>query len=113
MSQFKWAILTMAVAVLSICSCANQNEEDDKRSECTRMRDHLVDLRLGEYSNIKDGSGTPIDVSGHRAAMTSALGNSFIAECVDKMTITELHCAKTASTVSALSECSTSQTGGK
>lgn len=113
MSISRWARRTIAVAALFCSSCASQGEEDDKRGECTRMRDHIVELRLGEYSNIKDASGKKIDVSGHRDAMLSVLGDSFVAECVDKMTLTELRCARGAAAISALTACSTPQVGDK
>jgi len=72
---------------------------------CTRMRDHIIDLRLADFSNIKDSDGKTIDVSGHRSALTNALGDSFINECAEKMTASELKCQLEARSDSSASDC--------
>jgi len=86
--------------------CGGQGEEETKRMACTQMRDHVIDVRLNDFSTVTDEHGQPINLEGHRTALTNALGDAFIDECINKMTITQLECARAATSVSSVTDCS-------
>jgi len=59
-----------------------------------------VDLRLAQASDV--------DRAAHRAAMTAALGNSFLADCKSKLGPNEIDCALSASDAATAAACSNS-----
>lgn len=79
------------VLVLVITGCSKSVDVD--RDSCARLRDHVIDLRFASIGNARDPAGRPIDLSGHRAALKTALGERFIDSCVASMSADQLACA--------------------
>lgn len=64
------------VALLLSFSCASDSEpERQSTTACARLREHVIDLRVSEIQQDRDA---------HRAALRKALGDSYIATCVDE-----------------------------
>ena len=100
--------LTSLVLVMgSLASCAARTEEIDKHSECSRMRDHVLDLRIAGFDAVRTSDGKAIDLSAHRDALRNALGPSFVDDCVAHMSDAELACRKTSTNITALRGCAT------
>jgi hypothetical protein len=78
--------------------CTSSNNIEVDRAHCTKLRDHLVDLRL------QDATG--VDRAAHRQAMKQALGDNFIASCTDRMTASQLTCGLVAKDLGAATSCS-------
>lgn len=94
-------VLLFGVLIASACSSSDSDDVDRKR--CLRLRDHLVELRLGRIGNQPD-----VDVAAHRAAMTSALGERFVDRC-QQLTSTEVKCSLAADDLQAAVACSKSE----
>lgn len=96
------AMRSLIVLFVTICmsaGCAtSENEEDAARKRCTRMRDHLVDLRLAS-------AGDRVDVRAHRAALTQALGDAFVAKCKE-LPVATVKCLLGATDSVSANECS-------
>lgn len=75
------------VAII-LCAAACSDHETVDRAACTRLRDHVVDLRLADSS-----SALGKDATQHRAAMKQALGDAFIDNCVQTMSYEQLDCS--------------------
>jgi len=93
------------LVVGSLVSCATHAEQIDKHDECTRMRDHMVDLRTTGFDSVRTSDGKPIDLSAHREALLNAMGPSFVDNCVARMSDDELNCSKNATDITALRRC--------
>jgi hypothetical protein len=51
---------------LALCLLAGCAQSDDvNRDSCTRMRDHIVDLRVDDYSGVKDVAGRSVNMAPH------------------------------------------------
>lgn len=94
-------VLLFGVLIASACSSSESDQVD--RKQCLRLRDHLVELRLGSVRNQPD-----VDVAAHRAAMTSALGDRFVDSCM-QLTSAEVKCSLAATDVQAAVACSKSE----
>jgi hypothetical protein len=81
----------VAIALLVFVACSKSVDVD--RESCTRLRDHVVDLRFAGIEHATDPKGHRVDVSGHRAALKAALGEHFIDSCIEKMSPEQLACA--------------------
>jgi len=90
----------LLVALLSCGACSSTDTVD--RAKCERLRNHVIDLRLQETKVL-----TPAELAQHRAAMTQALGDSFISSCEKSMSLEQINCAMRASDLhAATNECS-------
>lgn len=78
---------SLLVAVTLVAGCTDHGGTVD-RDGCTRLRDHVVDLRLADGAS-ELGS----DVEQHRRAMKQALGEEFIEHCVRTMSYEQLECS--------------------
>lgn len=89
-----------ALVLLSFGCAGDDTQPTVHGTPCSRLRDHLVELRL-------DGvTGTPDEMEQHRAAMIQALGNDFLASCQTSMTSSQIACATGALDLTAASDCS-------
>jgi hypothetical protein len=88
--------ISIAILLLLV-ACANDDVVDQKA--CSRLRDHVIDLRLREVD---------ADRERHREAMRRTLGDNYVARCVEVVTRSQLDCSMAARDVSALQACSTS-----
>jgi len=99
--------LTCAFSLLLVvsASCNGDEAEDVELAArpCTRLRDHLVDLRL------EGVHGAAADLATHREAMRQALGDDFVAACEASMSVAAISCAATASDLAAASACNAHQ----
>ena len=77
---------SLIALVLLVGACADQEIVD--RAGCTRLRDHVVDLRVADAAGELGG-----DVAQHRRAMNQALGEDFVANCVQAMSYQQLECS--------------------
>lgn len=87
--------------LISAAGCAASTVEESHHDKCKRMRDHLVELRLGDLPGAKDEQ----IIAGHRAALTNALGDGFVATCDEQINNSNLDCALAARDVSAATQC--------
>lgn len=87
----------LLVGLLVGAACSSDDSVD--RGKCTQLRDHLMDVRL--QGPAVEG----VDLAQHRAAMKQALGEQFVSQCEQKMSIGELRCAMKATELSGTSEC--------
>lgn len=76
----------VVISLWLVAACSEQHSVD--RDGCTRLRDHVVDLRLADSSNELGA-----DAAQHRAAMKQALGDGFIDNCVQTMSYEQLDCS--------------------
>ena len=90
-------VLLLLLAIMS-ASCGSEDDGTaaDAR-QCTRLRDHLIALRLSSASGV--------DKAAHQAAMTQAMGDGFIASCTTKMTAAQVACALKAADAAAAAAC--------
>lgn len=78
--------MRLIVVVLMLVGCAS--EEDDREAQarqCSHLRDHLIELNLANATNV--------DRTAHRKAMRQALGETFVATCVEKLSARQVTCA--------------------
>lgn len=120
-----------ALAVVALClGCSSSDEVT--RDRCVQLRDHLADLRLRDAVDGKQMptvqtlppvqvatragakkletqqlsiATVPIDVAAHRAALTQAMGENFLATCQQKISSNRLRCMVDAPDSAALAEC--------
>jgi hypothetical protein len=97
MSSTRWLIPILAV--LGACS----SERVVERSDCERLREHLIDVRL---------AGITTDVEAHRSTLRSSLREDFVDRCLES-SIDDLDCRLAAASWDELAACaSNSSTGG-
>jgi hypothetical protein len=89
-------IAGVLLGVVAACSSASDVEVD--REHCTKLREHLVDLRLQ--------GATGVDVQAHRTAMREALGDRFVDTCQAQLTSDELQCSLRARDLASAVACS-------
>lgn len=92
-----WASVVLGFA-LSLAACSETNEVQVDRDHCQRLRDHLVDLRLGTAPK-------GVDVKAHRTAMNEALGEGFVESCQQHTSVAELKCELAAADLNAAHSC--------
>lgn len=95
-----WSYVRVVI-VICASSCAASDVEETKHRKCMRYRDQLVGLRLSDLPAAHPDSVA----AAHREAMTTALGNDFIASCVQNVGNAALECALAARDVSAAARC--------
>jgi hypothetical protein len=98
------AFLLSALALArALAACGTEETSDEERtlSPCEQLREHLVELR------VSGATGTPDELAQHRAAMTRALGDDFVASCEDNLDSTQIACSTAATDLAALSACAT------
>ncbi len=83
------------VAAALLTGCASDSGRVSP-TDCARLRDHLVDLRMQSVTADHDQ---------HRAALRAALGASFLTSCVELTTEVQLRCALRARDAEALGAC--------
>ena len=99
-------IFVLVIALASGCGGGEKQITGEvTQEECTAMRDHLVDLRIGDTRDL-----SPALLAQHRQAMTAALGDAFIADCVASATDDQLSCVRAARDTAAVTECTPSET---
>lgn len=77
------------MSLLMFVGCGSLDDDGPPSPRrCEQLRDHLVGLQL---QDIHIASG--IDREAHRMAMTSALGNDFVASCTGKLVDSQVTCA--------------------
>jgi hypothetical protein len=79
----RWWTFAFA-AMLGCASSEDADGEETRARQCSRLRDHLIELRL---------AGTDANVEAHRTAMREALGDAFIDQCSTQLTTRQLDCA--------------------
>ena len=80
------ALLVPFAALLLACAGESPPDDppDDRRSRCVALRDHLANLRVPAEAT---------DAEAHRAAMRDALGEAFVAQCLDQYADDTVACA--------------------
>jgi len=90
-------------------------------ARCNELRDHVVDLRLASLASINShptipalgsnhqnaGPPPPINIAAHRAALNQALGETFISNCLQKVSVDQLTCAVAAKDSASMNGCLT------
>jgi len=91
--------LLVCVGGLLVASCAD--DEETRLAKCRRYRDHLVDLRLADMP----AASTDEVRSDHRAALTLALGDTFLATCEQSVSSRALDCGLASNAIAAAMAC--------
>ncbi len=89
--------------LLTACTGQSAGDDDDKRDDCERLRDHTIDLRL--RTSPRPANVSAADLERHRATMLAAAGDRFVADCREQRTEAELTCALAATNSDALRAC--------
>ena len=89
---------SFVLIALLAAGCTDHGTVD--RESCTRLRDHVVDLRVADAASELGN-----DVAQHRRAMNQALGETFIASCVQSMSYEQLECSLKLSSLSDSGNC--------
>ncbi len=87
----------MALVVFGGCAATGDNASVKDRVKCESLRDHIVELRLAQATNV--------DRASHRAAMRKALGDTFVTDCQTKLGASEVDCALNATDTAAAVAC--------
>lgn len=93
--RFFVSLVGLSVAIA--CGTADETGAPSA-ADCTRLRDHVIELRLADASGV--------DRAAHRDAMERALGASFVDSCTSKLSAREVRCARTAQDAESLRACS-------
>jgi hypothetical protein len=88
-------VLPALLALVAACGGEAASPLTADLSSCGKLRDHVVELRLGEE---------PSDREQHRAALRDALGESFLDRC-ESMSRDQVECALASGTREALAGC--------
>jgi hypothetical protein len=99
-----------------VLSCGSSDNADETIAQrCTRMRDHLVDLRLNTIApRTNHDPNVPADRAAasstsireqHRTSVIAALGEDFANRCASTMTATQIDCVLEAADSDAASAC--------
>ncbi len=87
-----------ALVVMVVAACGHDDDPDgDATRRCAQVREHVIDLRLADASNI--------DVAAHRVAMRNALGDGFVASCKATMTTAQASCVLSAVDAASANAC--------
>jgi hypothetical protein len=84
----------MRITLLCLALLVGCSRSSDR---CTDLRDHLIDTRLQGISGV--------DIAAHRAAMSQALGDDFVARCETTIAATERRCMLAADNSAAIDAC--------
>jgi hypothetical protein len=111
--------------VVVLVGCSSRAE--DPHAKCERLRDHLVELRLGNAPNAAETppapqndlgsagrfsaverSSRPLsadEIAAHRRALAASLGDSFVSSCETSLTPKQVDCALEAKDPAAAAAC--------
>jgi hypothetical protein len=97
--QRAFGLATLLLALGGGCS----SDEESRREQCERVRNHVVSLRLNDLPAVDEvGEQTR---EAHRSALTQALGDEFIGACEARYEKREIECALAARDVAAATTC--------
>ena len=85
-------LITLAV----LASCGGSEPSGLTRGDCERLREHMLDVRLGDVSEHRDA---------HRVALRQALGDEFVTTCVASTSQRDVECQMAARDLDALRKC--------
>jgi len=84
--------------VSTACASDREDSEDDaRRRECVALRDHVIDVRLADATNV--------DQAAHREVLRQALGTRFVDECTKTVDERQRHCALSATSADGIQAC--------
>lgn len=86
--------------ILLLSSCGGADEEESAGSECERVRDRLIQLKLADASGV--------DEQAHRNAMKTALGDDFLEQCNTALSSAERDCVLNATDAATAQACAAS-----
>ncbi len=88
-------LLSSLLVVTTVASC-DSDPERVTRTQCAELRDHMVELRLASVT---------ADVDQHRASIRAALGEDFLASCLERTSDADLRCGLAARDSESLVTC--------
>jgi len=98
--KFSWGrVALMGIVMLQggMLGCGSETSSAaDPRKQCGQLREQLVGIQMQNVT---------ADHEQHRAAFRAALGDRFLANCVDEMPADERDCALAAKDAAALVAC--------
>ncbi len=97
-SRSWWLSSVLCVAVWAT-GCGAADDGDDRATRCTKVRDHLISLRV---ANVRSESR-----EAHRTAFEKALGGEFMARCQRAVDDRDADCILAARDVQAAAACHT------
>jgi len=89
-------IVAAAFVAFSFAAACSSDANEVSRTECQRLRDHLIDLRMETVTADRDQ---------HRAAFEAAMGEPFVRHCSTGLTAAQLRCSLDASDTDELTAC--------
>jgi len=78
------------VCAIATIACTH-HDDVVSLDRCAELRDHLVDLRIGEATVGQNLSAA--EIADHRASLSTALGEAFVQSCTQAYTAEQLRCA--------------------
>lgn len=120
-------VMTLCVAVAGCDGDGDESVDQSVQARCTRMRDHLIELRLATVAprnaptiaNVPGASRTVavtptpsqnVDLRGqHRAALVASLGDDFAERCAQSMSTAQIDCVTSAPDQEGASACHTAR----
>ncbi len=94
--------MDLAVLVLLGIGCSSSEDDGDaSRRKCVQLREHLVDVRLKDVTNV--------DAAAYRAVMARSLGDRFVTECIRDLSELQIKCALAATDSASVTACSSSK----
>lgn len=87
--------LSLFITLTSLLACSSDEHDGVSRTDCEKLRDHVVDLRMETVTADHDQ---------HRAALRSSLGD-FVTTCTDSTSPEQLRCSLAAADFASLAAC--------
>jgi len=114
-------VLAACTLVLMLgCTERTSDLGESKQQLCEQLRAHVVDMRVSKIPPFATGptaedlarvgekrppNAIPNVAEGHRAALTRALGDDYVASCVTILTTEQLACSLKAKDTDGLVSC--------
>ncbi len=92
----------VALALAGACS-SSSSKDGPSVEDCTRLRDHSLDLRLAAAPRPRDLD--PAELERHKATLIGASGSAFVDQCRSLRTDEEVSCGLAATTLDAFRSC--------
>jgi hypothetical protein len=94
----------LLVALWLSAACSTSEAEDGPSVEdCTRLRDHSIDLRLAAAP--RPAGMEPTELAKHKATLAAASGPAYVDQCRSRRTAQEVRCGLAANSLDALRSC--------
>ena|SRR5690606_10295513 len=102
MSRSGWVGFWACLLALAVTGCTSDGDERKRKElRCTKMRDHVVELRL-----VRAGASLSSDeLAQHRANLRAAAGDDYVERCLAERSEEYIDCALKARSTDELGRC--------